>query len=145
MNVLDELDGMGIEPLPMKVVTPETEAPMHAQWAKYRPAFAEAMAGGLHSIEDMDRKLAQGRAILFPGKDSAIIAEKVDYATGTSVFQATWSIGDLAEILTLAPGVEAIGRSLGCTEMLIEGRKGWERILKTLGYEPWSITVRKAL
>jgi hypothetical protein len=45
----------------------------------------------------------------------------------------------------MAPGVESMGRMMGCTEMLIEGRAAWAKLLKPLGYEPFSVTLRKAL
>jgi len=145
MSKLDQdLDELGIGPLPA-VVNDRHVAPMHNQWAKYRDRLIEAMDGGMYSIEGVERLIGQGRAVFFPGKDAAIVAEKVTYEGGKSVFQCTWAVGDMAEILAMAPGVEAVGRALGCTEMLIEGRKGWEKLLAPMGYEPWSVTVRKML
>lgn len=139
-----DLEEMGVGPLPA-VVSERHVAPMHNQWAKYRDQFAEAMEGGLYTIDALERLIAQGRAVFFPGKDAAIVAEKVIYESGPSVFQVLWAVGDLAEVLLMAPGVEAVGRAMGCTEMLIEGRKGWERTLANSGYELWSVTLRKAL
>lgn len=144
MSVLDELDAMEIPQLPVKPVTSDTPNPLHAQWLRFRPLFEEAMADGLYTIEGLERSVGQGKAIFFPGKNAALVAERVTY-DDRSVFQVLWCVGDLDEAVGMAPGVEAIGRSLGCSEILIEGRKGWERVLKPLGYEPWSITVRKVL
>lgn len=144
MSVLDELDAMEIPQLPVKPVTPDTPNPLHAQWLRFRPLFEEAMVDGLYTIEGLERSVGQGKAIFFPGKNAALVAERVTY-DDRSVFQVLWCVGDLDEAVGMAPGVEAIGRSLGCSEILIEGRKGWERVLKPLGYEPWSVTVRKLL
>jgi hypothetical protein len=144
MSVLDELDAMEIPQLPVKPVTPATPNPLHAQWMRWRPMFEEAMSDGLYSIGMLERSIGQGRSIFFPGKNAALVGEKVSYHD-RDVFQVLWCVGDLEEAVGMAPGVEAMARSLGCAEMLIEGRKGWERVLKPMGYEPWSVTVRKAL
>jgi len=34
---------------------------------------------------------------------------------------------------------------MGCTSMLVEGRAAWKKLLGPMGYEPWSVTLRKAL
>ncbi len=132
------------EPEAPKLEVVAEERPAHPQWAKYRPQFASALEGGLQRIEDLERLIGQGKATFFPGKNAAVIAEKVDYGQ-KSVFQCTWAVGDMNEILTLAPGIEAVGRLLGCSEMLVEGRSGWTKVLKPLGYQPWSVTLRKEL
>lgn len=141
----DEL-GPEVEAPRIEVVTPETTAPpLHSQWARFRPQFAEAMEGGLHSIESLEKLIGQGKAYFLPGKNSAVVAEKVTYDGGVSALQVLWAVGDVDEILALAPGLEAIGRLVGCSEMLVEGRAGWTKILKAHGYSPWSVTLRKAL
>lgn len=132
-----------VESAPQLEVVKE-ERPAHPQWMKYRPQFAQAMEGGLHRVEDVERLMGQGKAIFFPGKNAAVIAEKVEYGP-TAVLQVLWCVGDMEEILSLAPGIEAMGRLLGCSSMLIEGRRGWEKALKSLDYEFWSVTLRKAL
>lgn len=139
-EILDALDRVGAETEPEPVLLPAA-----AQWARFRDAFAEAMEGGLYTVEDLERKLAAGEAYLWPGRNAAVVAERVVYPSGEAVLQTLWAVGDLAEVLALAPGIEATGRLLGCSSMLVEGRKGWERVLKDHGYEPWSVTLRKAL
>lgn len=141
----DEL-GPEVAPPKMEVVTPETSAPpLHAQWARFRPQFAEAMEGGLHSVESLEKLIGQGKAYFFPGKTSAVVAEKVTYDSGVSVLQLVWAVGDANELLSLLPGIEAVARLVGCSEMLVEGRAGWTKVLKSHDYKPWSVTLRKAL
>lgn len=150
-NDLDEVLGVARqvepeppEPAPLEVVKPNTVLPLHAQWERFKPQFVEAMKLSPHSVDDLEKSIGQGRTMFFPGKNAAITAEKV-FVGATAFFQVTWAIGDIEEILSLAPGIEAVGRLLGCSFMLIEGRRGWEKMLKPLDYNFWSITLQKAI
>lgn len=73
------------------------------------------------------------RAKLWAGKKSALVTQCIAEPACLHFWKAG---GDLAEILTFAPGVEAWGRAVGCKWATINGRKGWERALKPLGYFP---------
>lgn len=152
MTLDEELAEMGVgeshEPATkpeLTVVTPQTEHPMAAQWARWKPLFAEAMDGSFHSIDGLEKLVLQGRVQFWPGKDAAIITEIMTYVGGEKAIQGLWAAGDMAEVMELVPGAEAYGRLMGCTSVLIEGRAGWARALKSLGYKPWSVTVRKPL
>lgn len=133
------------EPLNVHRLADEETDPMLLQWARFRPLFQEAMEEGFWTIEDLEQKIAHKRAFFFPGKNAALVAEIVGYPGGERAMQALWACGDMAELMQMAPGLEAIARMMGCTSIVIEGRKAWERALKPMGYEPWSVTVRKAL
>ena len=67
------------------------------------------------------------------------------YPGGVRVFQVLWAVGEAEELLQMAPGIEAVARMMGCTEVLIEGREAWRKLLEPMGYKLWSVTVRKAL
>lgn len=123
------------------------ENPMLAQWARFKDRFAEAMEddASLYTIEDLEQRIATRRAFLFAGKESAVVAEVVDYPGGAKAMQMLWSCGDLGEIVALAPGIEAMARMVGCTKMIVEGQKGWERVLKPHGYQFFSVTIAKEL
>lgn len=119
--------------------------PLVHQWLRFRDQFEEAMEGGLYRIADLERDIAEGKAYLWPGRNAAVVAQRVVYPSGEAVMQTLWAVGDVEEILAMAPGIEATARLMGCTSMLVEGRAGWTKILKPQGYEPWSVTVRKVL
>jgi hypothetical protein len=119
--------------------------PLLSQWARFRDRFAEGMGDDYWTIEDLEQRIAHRRAFFFPGSDAAMVAQIEVYPGGTKVFQVLWACGDVPELLQMLPGVEAMGRMLGCGEMLVEGRGAWARLLKPMGYEPWSVTVRKGL
>lgn len=119
--------------------------PLLSQWARFRPLFAEAMREGFWTVEDLEQKIAHKRAFFFPGKESAIVTEVSTYPGGEQVMQAMWAVGSTDEIVSMTPGVEAVARMMGCTTVLIEGRAAWLKVLAPLGYEPYSVTLRKAL
>ena len=115
-----------------------------AQYDRCKPWLAEALEGSLYSLADLERGLSEGRAKLWPGKGSAMITEIERYPTET-VMRCWLGGGDMDELLAMAPGVMAEGRMAGCTAALVEGRKGWERVLKDLGFGFYSATFRAVL
>lgn len=134
------------EPLAEPVTqSPSAISPLETQWLRFRDQFAEAMEGGPYSIELLESRIARGEAYFFPGKAAAIVAQVHTYETGERDLQTLWAVGDLAEVLAMEPVLTSTARLLGCGGVLVEGRAGWEKMLKPLGYEPWSRTVRKAI
>jgi len=149
-NLMSDLEDLipskPIEPKPdLKPVTEDTVHPRDAQWQRFRPLFADAIEGSRYTIHDVDRQVGQGQMMFFPGKNAAVIAVKTTFPDQTSDLQTLWAVGDLSEIVELEPGICAMARLLGCVGILVEGRKGWERVLKHRGYTHWSTTVRKDL
>lgn len=119
--------------------------PLLQQWARFRDLFAQAMDDGFWTIEDLEAKIAHRRAFFFPGRDSALVGQIEAYPGGERVFQVLWGVGDMNELVHLAPGVESIARMMGCTAILIEGRPAWRRVLESHGYKQWSVTLHKRL
>lgn len=124
---------------------PEAEHPVLACLEQYRKLLEPALGGSFYTWGDVRRAIAENRATLWPGKASAMVTEDVIYPSGERAMQVWLGGGDLEELLRMAPGVEAAARLRGCTAVLIEGRKGWERPLKAMGYDLWSVTLQKAL
>lgn len=119
--------------------------PLLLAWAKFRDRFASAMTDGFWTVEDLEQKIAHRRAFFFPGQDSAMVGEIMLYPSGKKVFQITWAVGEIAELVSMAPGIEAVVRMMGAEGILIEGEKAWEKVLADHGYKPWSVTLYKAL
>lgn len=134
------------EPTPPKPepVQDGAEHPMAAQWRRWKPEFAKAMDGAFHTPESLETLIFQNRAQFFPGRNCAIVTEVVNYP-GERVMQATWAAGDVDEIISMIPGIESVGRLMGCKSVLVEGRGAWTRVLKGSGFKPWSTTLRKEL
>lgn len=113
-------------------------------WADWRDEIAKAADGSHHTIESIEQSIREGRSYLLMPGDCCFVAEIVEYPKERAC-QMTWTAGEMAAIKAAAPAVEDWARSMGCTEMLVEGHPGWVRALKELGYSQWSATVRKAL
>lgn len=123
----------------------EPDDPTLIQWARFRDDFADAMGDGYWTLEDLEQKIAAKRAFFFPGKAAAVVGQIEVYPGGERVMQFLWAVGDVAEVVAMEPGLVAIARMMGCSSVLIEGRAAWAKLLKPLGYDPWSVTLHKAI
>lgn len=115
-----------------------------SDWAAWRGEIAKACDGSHQTIDSIEADIAEGRALPVYGQGCCFIVEIHQYP-GVRSCQVTWGAGELKPILAAMPHLHDWARGRGCTEMLIEGRAGWARALRDLGYETWSVTVRKAL
>ena len=114
------------------------------RWALWREKVAKACDGSHHRIEDIERSLVEGPAQLLTMPDCCFVVEVVDYPAARAC-QVLWTAGDLKAVVEATPRLHVWARFQGCTEMLVEGRSGWARALREIGYRPWSVTLRKAL
>jgi hypothetical protein len=115
-----------------------------ASWERWRPEIAKACDGTHWTVEAIERAIIEGRAQALLRDDCCLIVEIQDYPAERAC-QVMWAAGDLDAILRAEPHLAEWAKARNCTEMLVESRPAWARALKPLGYEPWSMTVRKAL
>ena len=147
MKSLDaELEALGVvdEPKPLPLVR-EIAKPPHAHWDRCKPWIKEGLHGSLISVEDIERLLNEGKAVLWPGQKCAIVTEFVDYSSGERASQVMSAGGDLDEIMSMVPGMEAYARLNGCKQSMVEGRMGWKKALEPMGYKFLSIKIMKVL
>jgi hypothetical protein len=92
------------------------------------------VAGKTHGPEDVARAVADGRMQAWTAGDSLVITEVLNFpqARALNVFLA---VGNLDEVMSLQPAIEAFGREHGCSVMRMEGRKGWARVLPDHGWK----------
>ncbi|HZC15654.1 MAG TPA: hypothetical protein VE309_02730 [Caulobacteraceae bacterium] len=147
MNRLEQdLERLGIPPIEALKPPPIAVArPPHAHWRRCKGWIADGLGESLLKIEDIEAALARGEAVLWPGEACALVSEFVTYPSGERASQVMSAGGDLAEILSMVPGMEAFARLNGCAISTVEGRRGWEKVLKAAGYEFLSIKLRKPL
>lgn len=146
MGLDAELKELGIgqaqAPKPELKVVPR---PLHPQWDRCKTWIDEGLGDSMLKIADLEAMLISGQALFWPGKACALVTEITTYPTGERAIEVLSAGGDMAEIMSLAPGVEAFARLQGCTVSIVEGRKGWERTMRDQGYAFYSIKLRKEL
>jgi hypothetical protein len=147
MRSLDaELEEMGVpasEP-PLPPVR-EVAKPPHAHWERCKGWIEAGLEDTLFKISDIEEQLAKGDAVLWPGSKCALVTEFVTYPNGERLSQVMSAGGDLEEIDSMVPGMEAYARLNGCSRSTIVGRRGWERVMKKRGYSFLSVTLTKVL
>lgn len=133
---------MSAEIHPMEL---EQTHPLLIKLEECREWLEPSLEDGFYSWVDVVKAILTGNAMLWPGKNCAIVTEDNSYPDGTRALQTWVAGGDMEEILSLAPGIEAMARLRGCTSSLVQGRAGWSKPLKAMGYRIWSTTLRKEL
>lgn len=92
------------------------------------------------TIQDLERALATGAALLWHGERSALVTTR--HGPDLHVWLGC---GDIKELKAIAPGVFAHARAVGCTDITINGRAGWSRALRGLGFVRDGEELRKRL
>lgn len=102
-------------------------------------------AAHTYSFDDVCHSVSEGRLQFWPGPNSAIITEILEYPQyrALNYFLAG---GVLPELQAMLPGVEEWARLQGCKRAILAGRKGWERtFLVEKGYVPELVVFGKTL
>lgn len=92
------------------------------------------VAGKTHGPEDVARAVNEGRMQAWTAGDSLVVTEVLQYPRG-SALNVFLAVGNLDEVMSLQPTLEAFGREHGCAVMRMEGRKGWARVLPDYGWK----------
>ncbi len=97
-------------------------------------------------MQDVEASLAAHQARLWVGERSCILTEVLPYDNvGERVLHAWLAGGDLEEIETAIAPIEKWARGEGCTQVSIDGRAGWQRVMAKYGYEHETTSIRKFL
>jgi hypothetical protein len=80
--------------------------------------------------DEIHERLLDGRAHLWCGRNSAAVTEITD----DNILRIWMAGGNLREIMSRLPDVEAFAKAVGCVGVETEGRGGWLRVLSQHGY-----------
>ncbi len=91
-------------------------------------------AGGMYTIESIEADILAGRKQLWVG-DKALVVTEVSTYPKARVMWVLLAAGDLEGVMALQEQGAAWGRSVGCMRMVMDGRKGWAKVLPRYGWE----------
>lgn len=99
----------------------------------------------IYTLEDVEKEIAEGRSFFWSGEKAALVVSVNDHSTGERSLDCWLGAGNMTELMAQIEPIERWAKAAGCTQIHINGRKGWERMFAPHGYEPWTITLRKLL
>ena len=116
------------------------------EWARCRHWIQDALDKGLgfETIEDIEGFIASGRYQFWPGKRSAAITEILSFPR-TKALIVRMGGGDMEELIEMEKTLCVFARANGCTIIMGEGREGWERVCKSIGYRYGYVAMAKDL
>lgn len=116
------------------------------EWARCRHWIQDALNEGLgfETLEDVESFIVSSRYQFWPGKRSAAITE-ILYFPQAKVLIVRMAGGDLTELVEMEKTFCEFARATGCTKIMGEGRKGWERVCEEMGYRYGYICMEKDL
>jgi len=118
-------------------VTPIKKQPeeWEVQWERCKPLLVKAMKyQDTYTIEDIEDKIRSGIALLWPGKETAIVTEFVVFPN-KKVLHILCIAGKYEEVEEIYKNIENHAREIGIDKITGIGRKGWFRKVKHLGFE----------
>lgn len=91
------------------------------------------IAGGTHTPADVAQAVKDGRMQAWTKGESLVVTEVLQFpqANALNVFLA---VGNLDEVMSIQPRIEAFGKAHGCKVLRMEGRKGWRKVLPRYGW-----------
>lgn len=117
---------------------------MTPEYLGWRDRLGAALDQRFYTVEWLDWLVSDDRAFFLAGERAAIVAEIRCYPTGARAIHGICAAGDVSEIVSLLiPAAEAWGKSQGCRHGFVDSREGWQRLLKSSGYDTYKVSVRK--
>jgi hypothetical protein len=96
-------------------------------------------------IEWVEEQIAEGRIALFENDTALIGVERRHYPGGLVELHGMFAAGGMVGILELIDLACAAGQKAGCDVAVISSRPGWQKALKSRGFEPIQVTIAKEL
>jgi hypothetical protein len=113
-------------------------------WERSKPFMVDALAhAGLQTVDDVLEEVRDGLALFYPVQDGAAVFKVGDYPQKKVLI--IWLYGGemASNIKGVLEAAEFHARELDCTEIMIAGRRGWERVLKPYGFAHQGVVLTK--
>jgi len=123
----------------------ETSAhPVSDDLERCRPWLEKALqrTEGAYEWPDILDGLSTGHMQFWPAPEGAIVTQVVQ-SPRLKTLHVFLAGGDLEQVLDMVPSLEAFAEFNGCSALTMDGRKGWQRVLKD--WTPTSIVMKKEL
>jgi hypothetical protein len=115
------------------------------EWERCKPWIVAALGNGpqLETIEDIEAKIEAGKYQFWAGASAAAVTNIND---GSKILELLYAGGDIASLVNeLLPTLYAFSEIQRLTKVMVIGRKGWERVLKSEGYRHGATVLIKDL
>lgn len=117
-----------------------------SEYLRWRPDFVALLDPQFYTVQWLDDEVVHGRIVLLAAPDAAILISVRTFPAGAKELHGVAATGNLRTIASdLIPSAEQFGKELGCEIAVIESRPGWEKVMKSSGYELHQVSIRKAL
>lgn len=106
------------------------------EWERCRHWIADALeyAEGIYTLDEVRDAIRAGEMHFWPGEHCAAVTE-IGAFPRRRFLNVILAGGDLKELIGMIPAWKAWGRFLGCSDLKVVGRRGWERVLGTRGWK----------
>jgi hypothetical protein len=111
----------------------------------HRTEIAGLCDPAFYPVAWIDKQVWSGAIRTLSNATSIIGFEIKTYPGGAREIHGMFAAGDLEGILPLIDEAEEVGRGLGCSVATIASREGWAKVLKSRGYGPHQVTLKKEL
>lgn len=113
---------------------------------RFRSLIEEAIehGGRTHTFDDIVTMVLTGRVVFWPLVNSFLITEIVDYPQ-ERCYHIFLAGGEIEELIEMHHKVQQAAIEQGCSHLSIAGRKGWVRALKSHGWTPQLIVLKKPI
>lgn len=96
--------------------------------------------GDTHTFQDVMRKIFAGDFQLWLGPEGAAVTQVIDFPQ-KRVIHVLYAGGKMGQIIDFQESAAAWGKAIGCSEMTLSGRFGWQRVLDKHGWKPQTVVM----
>tara|TARA_R100001163_G_scaffold65817_2_gene65229 strand:- start:4324 stop:4734 length:411 start_codon:yes stop_codon:yes gene_type:complete len=109
--------------------------PWEIEWKRCKPLLVKAMKyQDTYTIDDIEDKIRNGIAFLWPGKESAMVTELILFPQIKAMNILVFG-GNFEEFKEMLEHIEKFAKEAGVQRLYGGGRKGWIRKTKPLGFK----------